>query len=156
MVPTHSITYVGLDLAKVRWRLVGATDGLVYISNEQTTGWLYVSPDPISGYQPAENNNHPDGRYIDGNAEDSVYYLPKTQDYVLYMTNIGPSNLAMLVQVLDPATGANAITLKRKKLTVGMAEQSYTIVSAGIPNTAIPQIKINCNRNNETDTDADI
>jgi len=146
LAPTHSITYTGSsgNLAMVKWRLVGQ-DGITYISNTQTAGWYYVMPD-VNGNQPAQNNNHPDRRYIKTSAEDAIYYLP-IQSYTIYMTNLTAFAVTFQVDFLNPSTMPF-----RKKLTSAMGEQSYTFSTSGIPYNELRQVKINCNRYEQTDS----
>ncbi|WP_165372256.1 beta-galactosidase [Emticicia agri] len=146
--PTHTITYPSTgDLAKSNWRIVG-NSGTVYVSNVQKAGYRRVAPDPFTGYQPKENNNHPDRRYPGVEGEDSVFYLPKSDGpYTIYMTNTGTVSLQFLIDILDPGNGQNSINLKDQIISAADGEQSYVLDVSNIPNTTIPQVKLNCNRN---------
>ena len=142
-IPTHSITYVAGSLALISMKVVGATDGITYVSNVQNTGHFRNNDVPS-----AWDNNHPRRVYDPSLINDSDFYLPANQNYLVKITNIGSVNVTFRLDGFYPF-----VALNKQKITPAMGEVTYTIVTNSIGReNKIKQIKINCNRDSETDT----
>jgi hypothetical protein len=141
-VPTHSITYVSGGLAKVSMKIVGVTDGITYVSNSQNTGFLRDNNVPNQ-----LDNNHPRRIYDPSLINDSDFYLPATQSYDVKITAT-VANVTFRLDGFYPY-----VALHKQKVTPAMGEITYRIVTANIAReNKIKQVKINCNRDSETDT----
>ncbi len=142
-LPTHSIDYISSSgtTSKVNWRLIGATDSVVYISNVQLQEY-YDSNNPGGPY----NNNHPNNYYNLNLPVDAVFYLPLDQDYIIELTTTTSKAVTFLVEQLDPN-----LQLHKSKLA-GSSTASYTIDVSSIQKSSIKTVKVGCNRNSETDS----